>query len=64
VAGCIYGFVVPAGVPFTAPPPPPIHTPAVVKVLKLLPAGAMRLQLPRTLQKVANLLRTRMQSTR
>ncbi|EFN57812.1 hypothetical protein CHLNCDRAFT_51116 [Chlorella variabilis] len=37
---------------------------AVVKVLKLLPAAAMRLQLPRTLQKVANLLKHRMQSSR
>lgn len=36
----------------------------VVKVLQLLPAAAMRFQLPRTLQKVANLLRVRMQSTR
>ncbi|KAL4860053.1 Small subunit processome component 20 [Chlorella vulgaris] len=37
---------------------------AVVKVLKLLPAEAMRFQLPRTLQKVANLLKHRMQSSR
>ncbi|PRW58885.1 small subunit processome component 20-like protein [Chlorella sorokiniana] len=37
---------------------------AVVKVLQLLPAAAMRFQLPRTLQKVANLLRVRLQSTR
>ncbi|PSC76593.1 small subunit processome component 20-like protein [Micractinium conductrix] len=37
---------------------------AVVKVLQLLPAAAMRFHLPRTLQKVANLLRGRMQSTR
>lgn len=38
--------------------------PAVVKVLQLLPPAAMRFQLPRTLQKVANLLKARMQSTR
>ncbi len=37
---------------------------AVVKVLQLLPAAAMRFQLPRTLQKVANLLRVRLQSIR
>ncbi|KAL4434124.1 hypothetical protein ABPG75_000565 [Micractinium tetrahymenae] len=37
---------------------------AVVKVLQLLPPVAMRFQLPRTLQKVANLLKARMQSSR
>ena len=51
----------------TAAAPAP-HRPApaaaVVKVLQLLPAAAMRFQLPRTLQKVANLLRVRLQSTR
>lgn len=48
--------------PANAPSPAPLS--AVVKVLQLLPEAAMRFQLPRTLQKVANLLRVRMQSTR
>jgi hypothetical protein len=51
-----------------APPlvisPAPLRNPAVVKVLKLLPETAMRFQLPKTLQKVANLLKQRMQSAR
>jgi len=36
----------------------------IVKVLKLLPDEVMRLELPRTLQKVGNLLKKRLQSTR
>ena len=47
-----------------SPSHPPHARRAVVKVLQLLPEAAMRMQLPRTLQKVANLLRARMQSTR
>ena len=49
----------PSCLPWFLRPPP-----AVVKVLKLLPPAAMRFQLPRTLQRVANLLRGRLQSTR
>ncbi len=37
---------------------------ALVKVLRLLPQRAMRLELPRVLQGVANLLKGRLQSTR
>ena len=37
---------------------------AVVKVLKLLPEDVMRMELPRTLQKVANLLKERLQRIR
>lgn len=53
----------PPPTPTPGPPPCPVSI-AVVKVLQLLPPAAMRFQLPRTLQKVANLLKARMQSSR